>query len=224
MTPLSDRALVIALSDAIELVDPVLCSDLREAGAGTLQVNVSDVAVRAGFRTSTTEPPIDAVVTVTGDVDVERAHAALARRARIVGGWWTEVETPLEPARTPQGERLDALAQVALLRRPAAMTEEEWLHVWKTEHTPVALETQAVSGHVQHRVVAAALPDSPEIAAVVEEHFAIEAVSDPHAFYGSDGDREELDRRMTAMTASAQRFGADRDLDVLPTSRYRWVF
>ena len=70
----------------------------------------------------------------------------------------------------------------------------------------------------------AAAPHSPAIAAVVEEHFAPEAVSDPHAFYGSGGDQAELDRRMTAVVASAQRFGADRDLDLLPTSRYRWTW
>ena len=155
---------------------------------------------------------------------MERARRALAERGRVVGAWWTEVETPLEPVDTPQGQRLDALAQVALLRRPAAMDEQEWLHRWKVEHTAVALETQAASGRVQHRVIGPALPDSPDVAAVVEEHFPLEAVSDPHAFYGTDGDREELDRRMTTMVASAQRFGADRDLDVVPTSRYRWVF
>lgn len=224
MTALSDRSLVFALSGATELVDPHLCSDLRESGAATLQVNVCDVAVRAGFRLATVDPPVDAVVTLTGDVDVDRAHRTLAERATVVGAWWTEVETPLEPVETPQGQRLDALAQVALLRRPAAMAEDEWLHVWKVEHTQVALDTQATSGYVQHRVTGAALPDSPDVAAVVEEHFPMEAVSDPHAFYGTGGDKAELDRRMTTMVASVQRFGADRDLDVVPTSRYRWVF
>lgn len=224
MNALSDRALVFALADATELVDPELCSELRQAGATTLQVNVCDVAVRAGFRLATLEPPVDAVVTMTGEVDVERAREVLAARGRVHGAWWTEVEVPLEPAETPQGQRLEALAQVALLRRPGAMDEEQWLHVWKAEHTPVALETQASSGYVQHRVLEPALPGSPEIAAVVEEHFSMEAVHDPHAFYGSGGDQEELDRRMTTMVASVQRFGADKDLDVVPTSRYRWVF
>jgi hypothetical protein len=65
------------------------------------------------------------------------------------------------------------------------------------------------------------------VAAVVEEHFPMEAVSDPHAFFGSDGDEDELQRRMSRMVASIERLGADDSLerlDVVPTSRYRWVF
>jgi hypothetical protein len=41
-----------------------------------------------------------------------------------------------------------------------------------------------------------------------------------HAFYGSGGDDAELNDRMTKMMASIARFGADRDLDLVPTSRY----
>ncbi len=43
---------------------------------------------------------------------------------------------------------------------------------------------------------------------------------DIHAFYGSNGDQDELDRRLTRLMASVATMGADRDLDVVPTSRY----
>jgi hypothetical protein len=230
MNALSDRTLVVALADASDLVDPALCSEIRLAGARTLQINVSDVATRAGFRLAALDPPLDAVVTVfggDGGIDADAVHAALSARGRVMGGWWTEVEAPEEPEDTPQGQRLDVLAQVALLRRPSAVPEHEWLERWKGEHTQVAQEHLGAVAHVQHRVLEEAWPGSPDVAAVVEEHFPMEAVSDPHAFFGSDGDEDELQRRMSRMVASIERLGADDSLDrldVVPTSRYRWVF
>lgn len=232
------RALVVVLSGASDLVDPELCSEIREAGARTLQVNVSDVATRAGYRVATVEPPIDAVVTVTADetadstgdgqaddeLDTDAVHAALSRRGHVVGGWWTEVEMPDEPDDVPQGQRLDQLAQVALLRRPSAVPEEEWVERWRGEHTRERQEHQGAVAHVQHRVVHEAWPGSPDVAAIVEEHFPMEAVSDPHAFFGSDGDDDELERRRSRMVTAVERLGADQRLDVVPTSRYRWWF
>ncbi len=41
-----------------------------------------------------------------------------------------------------------------------------------------------------------------------------------HAFYGSDGDDQELHRRLTELMTSVARIGFDRDIDLVPTSRY----
>ena len=46
---------------------------------------------------------------------------------------------------------------------------------------------------------------------------------DIHAFYGSNGSQEELDRRITRLMESVATMGADRDLDVVPTSRYTFT-
>ena len=90
------------------------------------------------------------------------------------------------------------------------------------DHTPVAIRTQGTFGYVQNVVVRPVTGDAPRVDALVEELFATAAMSDIHAFYGSDGDDAELGRRMTDMMASVARFGADRDLDLVPTSRYAW--
>lgn len=224
MNPTSDRALVLVLSGSRDLIDPRLVKEVQQAGASSLQVNVCDVRVAPAFRMSTFDPPADAVVVLTGDVDCGAVEAALGERAEVVRGWWVETEAPIPPDPTPQGERLEALANVAVLRRPAGIDEETWLRTWKEDHTPVAIESQASFGYVQHRVVGTAVAGSPEVAAVVEEHFPLEAVEDVHAFYGTGGDQAELDRRLSAMSRSIQRFGADRDLDVIPTSRYLWTW
>ncbi len=82
------------------------------------------------------------------------------------------------------------------------------------------METQATFGYVQNRVLRALTDDAPHVDAVVEELFPSAAMHDIHAFYGSGGSQEELDRRLTRLMASVAVMGADRDLDVVATSRY----
>jgi hypothetical protein len=60
---------------------------------------------------------------------------------------------------------------------------------------------------------------APAFAAIVEELFPIEAMSDLHAFFGA-ADDDDLRGRMERMVASTAAFGANRDVDTVPTSRY----
>ena len=92
----------------------------------------------------------------------------------------------------------------------------------QVDHTPVAIATQGTFGYVQNRVLRP-LDDASAatgIAALVEEFFPVAALTDMHAFYGSDGTDADLNDRITRLMASCARFGADRDLDLVPTSRY----
>lgn len=201
---------------------------LAAAGARTLQVNVADADVAGGLALAHLDPPLRAFLTLTGPVDSAAVATLLDARPGRWWGWRVESEEPLPSRESPDGERLDALANVAVLRRPLDQPYDAWLAVWKGDHTTVAIETQGTFGYVQHRVVEALggsgdpAADAGEVAAIVEEHFPMAALTDPHAFYGSGGDSDELERRMSRMFASISRFGADRDLDLVPTSRYRW--
>ena len=99
------------------------------------------------------------------------------------------------------------------------MDSAEWLHLWQGLHTSVAIETQATFGYIQNRVLRNVLGDE-RVDALVEELFPMPAMTDMHAFYGSGGDDAELQRRLGLMIESVSRFGADRNLDSVPTSRY----
>ena len=187
-------------------------------GARSVQLNVSDDAVAGGLRLTVLDPPAVAFVTATGD---DLHGEGLAGALGAAEGWWVETAEPVPPRATPDGERLDALAQVAVLRLPDGVEVDEWVTFWKGHHTQVAIETQGTFGYVQHRVLEA-LPGSPPVAAVVEEHFPMAGLTDLHAFYGSDGDDAELGRRIERLMESVSRLGADRDIDVVPTSRYVW--
>lgn len=197
---------------------------LGALGVGRLQVNLDDAPVAAALRLPAGDAPIAAVVSTWGGEADDLVHtlAALASVTRVAG-WEVEERRPIAPEEVWDGARLDALANIALLRRPAELTHEEWLHRWLVDHTPVAIATQGTFGYVQNVVVAALTPEDAAtgpVAALVEELFPSAAVTDVHAFYGSGGSQAELSDRMEKMMASVARFGADRGLDLVPTSRY----
>jgi hypothetical protein len=60
----------------------------------------------------------------------------------------------------------------------------------------------------------------PAFDGIVEELFPPEALTDLHAFFDAVGDDEKLQRNMTAMGESTDRFGASESIDVVPTSQY----
>ena len=204
-----------------ELHDPAWHAALREVGAERLQVNLDDEPVAAAMRIPTAEP-ITAVVSVwlSEDAAPSALAPALTGLTGLVHGWLVDERRPIDPPETWDGSRLDGLANVAVLRRPPELTHDEWLHRWLVDHTSVAIETQATFGYLQNIVVEPVTDGAPEVSAFVEELFPTAAITDIHAFYGSGGDSEELTARITRLMASVARFGADRDLDLVPTSRY----
>lgn len=218
-----EHRLVIALWQPADLTDVSLRERLAQLGATTLQLNVTDEHVAdAAMRITTYPAPVDAFLSLTGEVDQDGLAALLEGLAESWLGWRVETEEPIEPRRVPDGERLDGLANVALLRKPADQPYDEWREIWQGDHTTVAIETQATFGYVQNRVVGTLAGAESDVVAIVEEHFPMAAMTDAHAFYGSGGDDAELERRMNRMFASIARFGAGDGLDLVPTSRYLW--
>lgn len=185
-----------------------------------VQVNLDDAHVSAAqLRLTAFDDPAEAFVTLPPDAHPD---AVLKDFAEEYAGWRVDTEEPIEPPSYPDGQRADALANIAVLRRPEELPYDEWLYLWKDEHTPVGIADQGNFGYVQHRVLEAVTLDAPDVSAIVEELFPMAAMTDFHAFYGTGGDDALLSERMNRMLASVARFGADRDIDVVPTSRYRW--
>jgi hypothetical protein len=203
------------------LHDPALHDELAAAGVRRLQVNVDDEHVAGAMRIPTGEP-VRAVVSVW-DAEPDTVAEILATSAATVHGWRVDERRRLDPPEAWDSTRADALSNVAILRRPDELAHEEWLRRWMVEHTPIAIRTQATFGYVQNVVVDPVTPGAPRVDAFVEELFPSAGMSDMHAFYGSGGDDAELSRRLTELMASVARIGADRDLDLVPTSRYLYA-
>jgi hypothetical protein len=136
-----------------------------------------------------------------------------------VAAYLVTESVPLPPPNTAPGERTPGLANVALLRRPGDLDEATWRQRWHIDHTPVAIETQSTFGYTQNAVVHPLTTGAPLLDAIVEELFPLEATFDLHAFFGA-ADDDDLRDRMERMVASTSAFGANRDVDTVPTSRY----
>ena len=205
------------------LRDERLHARLASAGVRRLQLNLDDDEVAPAMRIATGPDHVDAVVSVWADDDSSSgaATAILGELAPRLAGWEVEERRPIPPPETASGERLDALANVAVLQRPDDLDREVWLHRWLVEHTPIAIATQATFGYVQNLVTQPLTPDPPRrVDALVEELFPTAGMVDMHAFYGSGGDARELDERLTRLMASVARIGFDHDLDLVPSSRF----
>ena len=214
--------LALWAADHAALREAGLRADLAAAGVRRLQLNLDDADVAPAMRIPTDEP-ISAVVSTWTDGDPAAVAALLGGTADRVAGWRVDERRRLDPPEVPDGVRADTLANVAVLRRPAELDADEWMRRWMVEHTPIAIRTQATFGYVQNVVLEPVTPDPPYVSALVEELFPSAGMSDVHAFYGSGGDDAELGRRLALLMGSVARIGADRDLDLVPSSRYTWT-
>lgn len=198
-----------------------LRDELGPAGVNELQVNIRDETVVGALSLQHLEHPIETVISVSGGVQSEVLRI-LSAHIDDAAGWEVEERTPLPPPPVPSGVRADALANLAFLRKPRELPYDAWLEHWQGPHTQIAMETQGTFGYVQNRVVRRLTAETPQVDAIVEELFPLAAVTDVHAFYGSGGDDAELSRRITRLMESVALMGADRDIDLVPTSRYVW--
>ena len=197
---------------------------LLELDLPGLVIHVRDAPVRDSLMTLTTlDPPVQALVSLWvqqhyGE-QVRRAVDILEPAAEQVAAYLVTESVPMPPPPSPPGQRAAGLANIALLRRPTDMDESMWLTRWHRDHTPVAIATQSTFGYVQNYVVRALTEDAPPVSAIVEELFPIEAAKSLHAFFGA-ADDADLHDRLGKMVASTAAFGANVNIDTVPSGRY----
>jgi hypothetical protein len=197
---------------------------LLELGVPGLSINVRDDAVRHSLMTLTTlDPPVAAVVSLWtqqcyGD-QMSAALTLLEKECDQLAAYLVTESVPLAPPGTEIGCRTAGLANIALLRRPPELDQATWLTRWQGDHTSVAIETQSTFGYTQNWVVRTLTPEAPGIAGIVEELFPTEAITDLKAFFGAADDKD-LQNRISQMVASTTAFGANENIDTVPTSRY----
>ena len=193
-------------------------------GVPGLSVNVRDSAVRHSLMTLTTlDPPVAAVVSLWtqqcyGD-QMAAALDLLAKECEQLGAYLVTESVPLIAPIVEPASRTPGLANIALLRRPDGLDQATWLSRWQGDHTSVAIETQSTFGYTQNWVVRMLTPGAPGIAGIVEELFPSEAITDLKAFFGA-ADDDDLKQRVSQMVASTTAFGANQNVDTVPTSRY----
>jgi hypothetical protein len=201
---------------------------LKDAGALRVRLNIADadVAKAVGLRQVLLKPQPDALVQAWLNTAIAQLRQPVdevigGAAARAAAYLVTESQPTVNTKHPPQpGARTFGFAQVALLRKPAALTREGWLDVWHNSHTFVAIETQSTFEYVQNVVIRALTPAAPAIDAIVEECFPPEAMTDFKAFFDAPGDDAKFKANLQRMLQSVSRFIEPGQLDVIPTSQY----
>ena len=173
---------------------------------------------------TTLDPPVVGFVTMWtqqsyGD-QVRAPSARLEKECDDVAAYLVTESVPLPPPTTVPGQRTAGTGE----RRAAAPTRRSGRgNVASTlAHRPHAgghRDAVDIRVHPERGGAPADRWARRHFAAIVEELFPIEAISDLHAFFGA-ADDDDLRDRMERMVASTAAFGANRDVDTVPTSRY----
>jgi hypothetical protein len=125
------------------------------------------------------------------------------------------------PRTWPDGERSPGVVMVTLLRRPRRLGVDEWITHWHTVQSPVSEAMQPRMRYVRNAVARPITPDAPPIEGIVEEAWpSPEHVTDPMLFYCAGGDKELMQRNVSAMLDSVTAFLDLEDLRSFTASEY----
>lgn len=204
---------------------------LKRAGAMRVRVNIQDASVDAGagLRQVNTHPQMDAIVQFwmlsSYAPCLAPVDQALAGHCERFGMWLVTESTIIENTTHPAqpSERAEGFSQLALLGQPPRLAHEEWRAIWQGSHTKVAIETQSNFEYIQNLVVRPLTDGGPEIVALVEECFPIEALTDPFVFFDAVGDQAKFDANLATMMDSCGRFIDFDRIDVLITSQFNFA-
>jgi hypothetical protein len=201
---------------------------LDKLGARGLTLHVSDADVAGVLRARISRLPAPVSGLVSFWLDEADARIPLERVLREatsrLSGYLVVESVPLRNTTqlAPPGRRTPGVVMVALIERPERLSHPDWIAHWHGHHREVALETQCTFLYVRNEVVRALTEDAPAWAAIVEEGFPTEAVTDPMRWYKAEGSPETLKRNLARMMESCRAF---LDLDRVeshPMSEYRW--
>jgi hypothetical protein len=201
--------------------------ELARLGAANLHLNVVDdhVAAGTGARVGRMDPPKAAFATFWLDeADAVRGQllAALSAHTSRVAAYLVVESIPLR--NTTQlvrpGERTPGFNLVTGITPKDGITYEQFIRHWHNEHRVVALETQSTFAYVRNEIVRALTPDAPQWAAVVEESFPIEALTDQAVWYAAAGSPARLEENRRRMMESCIAFLALDRVESHPMSEY----
>jgi len=201
--------------------------ELARLGAMNVRVNVVDEHVAAGtaVRVGRMDPPKAGFVTFwLHEADDLRGAllVALSAHASRVAAYLVVESIPLRNTTqlAKPGERTPGFNAVTAIVPKDGLSYDEFIHRWHTEHRVVALETQSTFAYVRNEIVRALTPDAPQWAALVEESFPIEALTDQAVWYAAVGSPERLERHRRRMIESCLAFLALDRVESHPMSEY----
>lgn len=198
---------------------------LIELGARKLTICVEDDDVDGdSLRMNPAPPPKSAMVSYWVECSEDRGpiEAVLSGVAADLAAFLVVESRPIVNTDrvAPLGERTPGMVQVTGIVRKAGLDADEFLRIWHEEQRPCAIETQSTFQYVRNEIVRQLSGPPQPWAAIVEEAFPIEAMSDPHVFFDAVGDEERFQANIGRMVDTVARMLEMDQTDVTITSEY----
>lgn len=202
-----------------------LAPQLMALGAGKLAINVADelveyaAAVRIGK-----EPSIAGLVTfwLHAADDRRPLENRIASVTERLAAYLVVESVPLRNTTrvAAPGQRTPGVNKITGIAPKEGMAYEDFIRHWHTTHRTVALETQSTYAYVRNEIVRAFTPDAPAWAAIVEEGFPPEAMTDPMIFFAANGSEDRYKQNFQRMMDSCVAFLALDRIETHPMSEY----
>ena len=200
--------------------------ELAKAGALRLRIAAVDAHVAAGtkVRISRMDAPKAALVSYwVHEADTRTSiEAQLARRSGQLTSFLVVESEPIRNTEhvAPIGQRTPGFNLVTCIEPKDGLSYAEFIERWHKEHRAVALETQSTFAYVRNEIVRPLTPGAPGWAAIVEEHFPLEALTDPMVWYAANGSKQIFQQNFQRMMDSCSAFLALDRVDSHPMSEY----
>jgi hypothetical protein len=191
------------------------------SGSCGLRILIQDAesAVAAGY-TQCAQPPLPDICICVDDIPSESVSVVqssllnLFPHALVV---LCESRLVLTPD-WQVGERTPGTVQLCTFRHKQDIPRDEFIQIWRDDHTSVAVETQSTFGYFQNLVCE---NQDTSFDALVEEHFPIEAATSPEVFFDAVDDPAKLKQNIDCMMQSCARFIQQDTINVIHLSEYK---
>ncbi|MEZ5244519.1 MAG: EthD domain-containing protein [Acidimicrobiales bacterium] len=194
-------------------------------GARKLKVCVEDDHVDGdALRMNAAPPPKSGIVSYWVECSEDRGpiEAVLSPRVASLASFLVVESRPIVNTESVAalGERTPGMVQVTGIVRKEGLDYDEFIRIWQEEQRPCAIETQSTFQYVRNEIVRPLSGSAPPWAAIVEESFPIEAMSDPYVFFDAVGDDEKFSSNIGRMVDTVAKMLEMDQTDVTITSEY----
>jgi hypothetical protein len=199
---------------------------LLDGGARHLKISVVDETVAPGkkLRIGSMRPPKQGMVSFWLEQAQERGRyeETLAAAVSRLACYLVVESRPLLNTTqvAPLGQRTPGFSTVTCIEPRPDLTHAQFIEKWWYVQRDVAIETQSTFSYVRNEVVRALSPEAPPWAAVVEEGFPIDALTDPMAFYDARGDKQRFQANLERMIEAVSSFLALDKVESHPMSEF----
>ncbi|MEQ8839383.1 MAG: EthD domain-containing protein [Acidimicrobiales bacterium] len=196
-----------------------------DLGARKLKVCVEDDDVDGeALRMNPAPPPKSAMVSYWVECSEDRGpiEAVLAAHAADLASFLVVESVPIVNTAhvAAPGERTPGMVQVTGIVRREGLDYDEFIRIWHEEQRPCAIETQSTFQYVRNEIVRQMAGPAQPWAAIVEEAFPLEAMTDPHVFFDAVGDDDRFQANIGRMVDTVAKMLEMDQTDVTITSEY----